>query len=248
MNKDPTQTGPREPRRGTWPWLADAALGHAAAMAVIARHGKDSRTASTRLLERFRRIGAHLRGLGDALPPAGGAHHLVLAETPAWRLCLLRLGPHARIPLHDHPDAYALALGLRGTVEVRTHARLPGALVGTVRLLQASAHTLRAADASLLDPWEVNLHALQAGPEGAELLTGHFAVGPRLRERNLYLASRPDVGGLVTAVVADARRCSAAASAHRSGAASATRIATAPRHAPRSPGPTDLDASVLSET
>ena len=219
MTSDSNAGGPgRDPDQArSSPGLPNAALSDLLAVSATVRREPATADAGAELLAALRRLANGLR-LPDVAPAPGGSHHHVLADAPGWRVGVLTLGPHARIPLHDHPGSYALGLGFRGSVAIRTYSLLGGAAREMVRLRPREVRDIGRGDAAVLDPGNVNLHALRAGAEGSRLLTGRFATGAGLEASRIYFPGPALADGCLSAVVVDRSRGKALAQALRSAA------------------------------
>ncbi|MGA7982760.1 MAG: hypothetical protein WCA32_21375 [Chromatiaceae bacterium] len=149
----------------------------------------------------------HIRRLTQgiaAIQPAhkSGAHQsFTLCSTPTWRLGLVQLGPEARIPMHDHPGAYAVSHVLAGAVTIDAFALSEQYARGRVQLRQAGTNDLAPGETAILDPWDVNIHRVLASIHGAVLFTGAFANGSALASRRWYTTIRQDGTETIEAAV-----------------------------------------------
>ncbi|MEA3276149.1 MAG: hypothetical protein U9Q81_12835 [Pseudomonadota bacterium] len=126
-----------------------------------------------------------------------------IQETSTWRFGIIRLGPAARIPPHDHPGAYAVSQVLAGQVTIDAFSLVKEYSRGMAQLRQASTADLGPGESAVLDPWDVNIHRLRASQHGAVLLTGAFANGASLRSRRWFFTIRQDQSGTIEAAAVD---------------------------------------------
>jgi hypothetical protein len=158
------------------------------------------------LLHHFQRLASHTAGLKATHPDHEPGERLSfpIHASRGHRYGVLHLGPDTRVPLHDHPGAYAVTLVLSGQLSIDAFS-LHAEHGNRATLRHAWTRELRRGETAILDPWEVNLHRLGTSEKGASLLTATFANGMALDNRRWYFEIRTTREGILeTARVDDA--------------------------------------------
>ncbi len=134
----------------------------------------------------------------DFLSAFGSARHYIpshnrpiyastLSQNHAYRITLLGIPEHSRIPLHDHPDMVSILLFLSGRiyspryqlVSEREDKQL-------VELIHCSEKTYSVSEIVVLTPDSCNLHSLEALTAHAVCLSMQIGIQSRLNEQSYY--------------------------------------------------------------
>ncbi len=186
------------------PAISPLGLRCAAGMSKIARRDRQSLSGAMALLPRGMKQIRHLTtGIANplALPRSTTIQSVTIHKTLAWRLGVVRLGPDVTIPLHDHPEAYAVSYVLGGKITVDAFSFAKKCSHGITQLYPAWSVECGPEESAILDPWDINIHCVHASQGGAVLLTGTFANGIQLESRRWFFTTGHPQSGTRAVVV-----------------------------------------------
>ena len=116
------------------------------------------------LLDRMSAVDAAALNIDDVQRP-GACTYLGIVENDEYSIAAFILGPHARIPLHDHPNMTVLSRVVCGSLQVTSFD------VGADGKARRSSSIMTSADGpAALFPSVNNVHEFRAGDGGAVVL------------------------------------------------------------------------------
>ena len=140
---------------------------HNAVRDAVANHAAELRQQGPQidtLLNAMSAVDAAALGIDDVQRP-GACTYLGIVEHADYAIATFVLAPHARIPLHDHPNMTVLSRVVRGSLRVTSFD------VGADGKARRSISLMTSADGpAALFPSVDNVHEFQAGAGGAVVL------------------------------------------------------------------------------